>query len=775
MARIRNGTKRLPILAAIYIAILLIALCRMASAYPLGDANRNGEIDGHDLSLIASWMGRTDKPQADINGNGIIDFKDFAIAAKILAEKSNTPGAIYTDPRPGYSIVNWIIANTMGDEKIRFSPPQAGGTTTPEVRLVMVNGDLITPLPAGARMIGPVIMVNSQRLPEPASGRKKNFDLTGPERRLGGWWISFVSLTSQVEQASTEYFLEYQDAAGNLQRSLAVSNTTTVNPPRPDIGVASIALNPPNAQLVGDPVTVTATVVSTASTNITSALFRCFVQGPNVTLTQVGTDVRLNLAAGTDTKTVSFGTFNLVAGANNFSVVADPLNAIAETNENNNSKNASRTTTAPNLFVQSLSVTPATTIEGRTQTVRLTVGGTFLSPGTGVDVKVVVNNQAPLTATALIGTPLTFATTAMADSYTVTATVDPLNKISESSESDNTRTTAVANLIPDFGLSAAVANPTSTTAGSMVSIALTGFSTKTATVHTFPVQIRTQAATVVASGTMTFSPTTPSPLLALSFVAAMNTSYTATVFSGDANPNNNSRGIVLKVTAPPGPPAPGKITVTPGNGQLVLSWSPVSGATSYEVGTGSLPGQTSTTQSVTTTGWVILGLTTDVAVYGAVRSVGAGGKSTWSNFGAAAGINPQMTVGYNGNHLIKPGFTDPRPVLNWTPANSWQLVREADGIFRFHGTARRQAFTGFAIEQEANLVEMDSSGSSNPWAAFLLDSETNLFFVGADGALATSKRRMNTPPPGATHFVGQNDKGHFSQLQSKAKADPETE
>jgi fibronectin type 3 domain-containing protein len=88
----------------------------------------------------------------------------------------------------------------------------------------------------------------------------------------------------------------------------------------------------------------------------------------------------------------------------------------------------------------------------------------------------------------------------------------------------------------------------------------------------------------------------------------------------------------------PIPPAPSSLSATPGNGQVSLSWSPSSGAISYNVYRGTSSGGESSTPvatGITSTSYTNTGLTNGTAYYFKVAAVNSAGTSPMSSEASA--------------------------------------------------------------------------------------------------------------------------------------------
>jgi hypothetical protein len=94
---------------------------------------------------------------------------------------------------------------------------------------------------------------------------------------------------------------------------------------------------------------------------------------------------------------------------------------------------------------------------------------------------------------------------------------------------------------------------------------------------------------------------------------------------------------------PSAPPAPTGLTATAGDGQVALSWSPASGATSYNLLRGTVGGQGSLLRSGVTPGYTDTGVTNGTTWFYQVVAVNGAGTSPPSNE-AAVMPNPPAPV-----------------------------------------------------------------------------------------------------------------------------------
>jgi fibronectin type 3 domain-containing protein len=117
---------------------------------------------------------------------------------------------------------------------------------------------------------------------------------------------------------------------------------------------------------------------------------------------------------------------------------------------------------------------------------------------------------------------------------------------------------------------------------------------------------------------------------------------TASNSAGTSNPSVSASATPQGLVAPPPPQS---LTATAGDAQAMLSWSAVSGATSYSVYEGTTSGGESSTPiatGITATTYTVTGLTNGTPYYFTVAAVNANGASSFSN---EASVTPGTTYG----------------------------------------------------------------------------------------------------------------------------------
>jgi hypothetical protein len=115
--------------------------------------------------------------------------------------------------------------------------------------------------------------------------------------------------------------------------------------------------------------------------------------------------------------------------------------------------------------------------------------------------------------------------------------------------------------------------------------------------------------------------------------AGTSYSYRARAVDAAGNPGPYSNIASATTLLPPTPAAPTGVSATPGNGQVVLSWPAVPGATSYNVYSSptALATTSGTLSTVSAPGATLSPLTNGTPIFAAVTAVNAGGESALSN------------------------------------------------------------------------------------------------------------------------------------------------
>jgi hypothetical protein len=149
------------------------------------------------------------------------------------------------------------------------------------------------------------------------------------------------------------------------------------------------------------------------------------------------------------------------------------------------------------------------------------------------------------------------------------------------------------------------------------------------------------------------------------------------------------------------PAAPTNVTATPGNGQVTLSWSASSGASSYNVKRSTTNGGPYTTiASPTTTGYTNTGLTNGTTYYYVVSAVNTSGESANSSQVSATPTSGTTAINYSS------GFTSTGLQLNGKAMLNGTRLRLTDG----GSDEAASAFFGTAV----NVQSFSTSFSFQP-------------------------------------------------------------
>ncbi|MCX6628088.1 MAG: DUF1800 family protein [Candidatus Solibacter sp.] len=205
------------------------------------------------------------------------------------------------------------------------------------------------------------------------------------------------------------------------------------------------------------------------------------------------------------------------------------------------------------------------------------------------------------------------------------------------------------------------------------------------------------------------------------------------VNTGGASPPSSE---VSAMPVPGAPPAPTNLKATPGNSQIVLTWTASAGAVSYKVFRGTTAGGESSTPiatGVTTTTFTNTGLTNGAKYFYKVAAVNLGGTGALSNEASSVPIPPAPASPAN---LTAVGG-DGRVTLSWT------AVAGAASYNIFRGTAAGAESTT-AIATGVTGATYTNTGLTNGTAYFFKVAAVN-----AGGVSPLSNEATATPAPPA--------------------------
>jgi subtilase family serine protease len=278
---------------------------------------------------------------------------------------------------------------------------------------------------------------------------------------------------------TAELVVDPQNAiAETIETNNTSSQTFVVSPtPAVDLVAASLMVSPA-APTTGQTLTVTATVSNPGSAASTNVAWQMKVDG-----TVVGSGTILSLAPNGSAPVSAANMGPYAAGSHTAELVVDPQNAIAESDEGNNTTSQVFTvsqTPVVDLVAGSLTIAPPSPTTG--QTVRLSSAVTNTSSmaaasvaweirvdgavvGSGTVPNLAPNGSAPVSVLSL--GPYAVGT------YTVELLVDPQNAIAETNESNNISSAPLTvRLAPVLDLVAGTltVNPSSPTTSQLVSL-----------------------------------------------------------------------------------------------------------------------------------------------------------------------------------------------------------------------------------------------------------------------------------------------------------------
>jgi fibronectin type 3 domain-containing protein len=205
------------------------------------------------------------------------------------------------------------------------------------------------------------------------------------------------------------------------------------------------------------------------------------------------------------------------------------------------------------------------------------------------------------------------------------------------------------------------------------------------------------------------------------------------------------------------PAAPTSLTAAPGNASAALSWSAVSGATSYNVYQGTASGAESATPiatGVTGNSYTAIGLTNGTTYYFTVAAVNPAGIGAVSN---EASATPSVAAGIPAVPTLTAAAGDLQATLNWSTsagATSYNVYQGA--------TSGAEGSTPIATGITATTYTV--TGLTNEVTYFFKVSATN-----TSGTSALSNEATATPAP---PVGGTNSPASFSIFPQVVAAHP---
>jgi fibronectin type 3 domain-containing protein len=185
-------------------------------------------------------------------------------------------------------------------------------------------------------------------------------------------------------------------------------------------------------------------------------------------------------------------------------------------------------------------------------------------------------------------------------------------------------------------------------------------------------------------------------------------------YSAGPNAGGESADSIEASATPQGlapPSAPVLLSATPGNGQVALSWSASSGATSYNVKRATVSGGPYTTIATTsTTSYTNSGLTNGTTYYYVVSAVNTGGESANSSQLSATPQPPAAPVAPT-NVNASSGPRKGGVTLKWTQSTTPGVTRNY--IYRRTSTGSYSSTPTIKINAATSYVDSKLSSGSN--------------------------------------------------------------
>jgi uncharacterized repeat protein (TIGR01451 family) len=238
----------------------------------------------------------------------------------------------------------------------------------------------------------------------------------------------------------------------------------------PDLVITEISLSPPEPSL-GNEVTITAAIKNQGDANAKSTLMTCYLDDTILSTRTVET-----LDAGI-TATVAF-TWTATGGSHTIKAIADVNEALAESDENNNSSTYSLTTLAADLTIESITWSPTNPSRGDNIVISIIIKnqGTYRSQYSNFDFMIDGGSRG-ITEIAPINpgnsTTKTFNWSVLSGEHTFKAVVDDTNYTKEGDETNNELTATLNTMASDLTIEKIVWSPESPSKDDAVSFNVT--------------------------------------------------------------------------------------------------------------------------------------------------------------------------------------------------------------------------------------------------------------------------------------------------------------
>jgi fibronectin type 3 domain-containing protein len=223
---------------------------------------------------------------------------------------------------------------------------------------------------------------------------------------------------------------------------------------------------------------------------------------------------------------------------------------------------------------------------------------------------------------------------------------------------------------------------------------------------------------VYAGSTSNYQPlvaTTSSPSAVITGLSNNTTYYFSVSATNPAGTSAKSQQITATPVLPPPPPPPGNVTVLPGDGSAILSWTPAAGATGYTVYKSTASHAEAAPIALTVnggsaTGGTVTGLSNGTRYYFVVQAINAGGHSTT-----------------NSNEVsVVPGLPPPPGNVSAVACNTCVVLSWTPSV----GAAGYTVYKGTASHTEAAPIALTVNGGSATGGTVTgLSNGTRYYFV----------------------------------------------
>lgn len=322
---------------------------------------------------------------------------------------------------------------------------------TSRVTLTNMNGGYVlntSGLPSGSSVTGYTGRSGDTltiRIPVSEANANRSFGIsaTGKDNRTRSNMFAYAPNSSSLQRVIVAKNVEYHNAQ-------TVSATVRIPQIYADLTVTSLSANASSYD-AGDRITITATVKNQglrSAGGFYVALTSSDLSTQNKYVSSLGAG-----SSTTVTFTYTAPTFTSTRYVT-VTATADSTGAVAESNESNNTRSTSfRVVSLPDLTVTALSGNKAQYEAGETVTVSAVIKNIGPTSALATIVRLTVPNIGTFTknlsalsagASRTVTFTFTAPTSLSPQSITVTAYADPDNRVTESNESNNTRTTSIS-------------------------------------------------------------------------------------------------------------------------------------------------------------------------------------------------------------------------------------------------------------------------------------------------------------------------------------------